>query len=50
MNLPKDWLRKPDWLDRANEPGGDYAPGIWLLLGIFALAACVGGFAWSLLG
>lgn len=20
MNLPKDWLRKPDWLDKASEP------------------------------
>lgn len=20
MNLPKDWSKKPDWLDRASEP------------------------------
>lgn len=20
MNLPKDWTRKPDWLDKAREP------------------------------
>jgi hypothetical protein len=33
MNLPKDWSKKPDWLDKASEPGLLRGRD-WLMLGI----------------
>lgn len=39
MNLPKDWMRKPDWLDKASDP--DHGTGgMW---GLFAAIALVVG-------
>ncbi len=48
MNLPKDWLRKPDWLDRASEPSELKAGDRTLLI---AVVVCVlvtlGALAWG---
>ncbi len=44
MNLPKDWYKKPDWLDKAKEPSelgpSDHAH-IWLFI-VLAVAALAG--------
>lgn len=37
MNLPKDWSKKPDWLDKAKEPSEIDTKGhlgIWLLVAV----------------
>jgi hypothetical protein len=39
MNLPKDWSKKPDWLDKASESGG----GGKVFFAALALLAIVGG-------
>lgn len=40
MNLPKDWSKKPDWLDKAGDP--DHGTrGMWGLIGAGVLI--VGG-------
>lgn len=40
MNLPKDWSKKPDWLDKASEPSRG---GFKVFLAFVALLAVVGG-------
>lgn len=50
MNLPKDWSKKPDWLDKASAPSEG---GFKVFLSGVALLAIVGGlgaFVFSMLG
>ena len=38
METPKDYLKKPDWLDKASEPSDGPKVAFWLL-GMLLLAA-----------
>lgn len=40
MNLPKDWSKKPDWLDKAREPSAGGKVALWA---IAILVLLVGG-------
>lgn len=48
MNLPKDWSKKPDWLERASEPktGGwqAFQAVVAAILLVVCVAAFIGGF------
>jgi hypothetical protein len=39
MNLPKDWSKKPDWLDKAKEPSDGGKIATWGVV-IIVLAVC----------
>lgn len=40
MNLPKDWSKKPDWLDRAAEPSRGLGAAIGFGIALLALVGC----------
>lgn len=42
MNLPKDWSKKPDWLDKAKEPSeGGFSVFLLFAAGCGLLACAV---------
>ncbi len=41
--------RQKDWLDKASDPAHGAGPGLWFIVIVVLLVACVGGFAVSLL-
>lgn len=48
MNLPKDWSKKPDWLDKAKSNDVD-GGGFGVFLGVVSAIALVGFAAWFLI-
>lgn len=49
MNLPKDWSKKPDWLDKAKEPTEGAFSAFTLVASLLGLIACAGLVVYSLL-
>ena len=49
MNLPKDWSKKPDWLEKAKEPTEGGFSVFVLVASALGLVACAGLVVYSLL-
>jgi hypothetical protein len=42
MGLPKDWSKKPDWLDKASEPSDGWKVAAWMVVVAVLAVASIG--------